>query len=149
MAVEVLQGFAKHEYSDAYGSKVEGVVTERLYQLQKPMSKVTGVQVKFHEDSAMVHPLQNQGRRDFERSTGGIDFTADKTPLEVQNPGQEIEFKMDPAMSAKIKDFGEISPGLGPGGLAQLQNAPGFVPVIINIEPMNDLKMFLGLESHT
>ncbi len=30
--------------------------------------------------------------------------------------------------------------------LAQLQNAPGFVPVIINIEPLEDLRTFLGLK---
>ena len=30
--------------------------------------------------------------------------------------------------------------------LEQLQNAPGFVPVIINIQPMNDLRLFLGIK---
>ncbi len=34
---------------------------------------------------------------------------------------------------------------LSPALLAQLQNAPGFVPVIISIRPMTDLKVFLGL----
>ena len=29
---------------------------------------------------------------------------------------------------------------------AHLQNAPGFVPVIINIEPMKDLRLFLGIQ---
>jgi hypothetical protein len=38
---------------------------------------------------------------------------------------EEIKFHLDPAM------------------LRQLQNAPGFVPVIINIQPLNDLKSFL------
>ena len=32
-----------------------------------------------------------------------------------------------------------------PAMLEQLRNAPGFVPVIINIQPMTDLRMFLGL----
>ena len=32
---------------------------------------------------------------------------------------------------------------LDPAMLAQLQNAPGFVPVIIDIEPLKDLKSFL------
>jgi hypothetical protein len=35
---------------------------------------------------------------------------------------------------------------LDPAQLAQLQNAPGFVPVIINIRPLNDLKSFLGVD---
>ncbi len=30
--------------------------------------------------------------------------------------------------------------------LEQLQNAPGFVPVIINIQPMTDLRLFLGAQ---
>ncbi len=60
---------------------------------------------------------------------GGIDFTANKTPLEIQNGGQGIKFHLDPAM------------------LAQLQNAPGFVPVIISVQPMTNLKQFLGVPS--
>ena len=62
--------------------------------------------------------------------TGGIDLTANKTPLEVKTgsrTSEGISFKIDPAM------------------LAQLQNAPGFMPVIINIQPLIDLKVFLGL----
>ena len=57
---------------------------------------------------------------------GGVDFTANKTPLEVKSGGEGIQFHIDPAM------------------LAQLQNAPGFVPDIISIEPMTDLRAFLG-----
>jgi hypothetical protein len=58
---------------------------------------------------------------------GGIDFNADKINLQVQNNGGEIKFHIDPAM------------------LAQLQNAPGFVPVIIHIQPLKSLPEFLGL----
>ncbi len=58
---------------------------------------------------------------------GGIDFTASKTPLEIMNGGQAIKFHLDPAM------------------LQQLQNAPGFVPIIINIQPMTNLALFLGI----
>ena len=47
--------------------------------------------------------------------------------LQAQNSGSEIKFHMDAAT------------------LAQLQNAPGFVPVIISIQPMNDLRKFLGI----
>jgi hypothetical protein len=32
--------------------------------------------------------------------------------------------------------------------LQQLQNATGFVPVIINIQPMTDLRLFLAGISH-
>ena len=58
--------------------------------------------------------------------TGGIDLSSDKA-LSVQSNGQGIKFHIDPAQ------------------LEQLQNAPGFVPVIINIQPMYNLREFLGL----
>ena len=61
------------------------------------------------------------------KPTGGIDFTANKTPLEIQNGGEGIKFHLDPDM------------------LKQLQNAPGFVPVIISVEPLKDLPGFLGI----
>jgi len=57
--------------------------------------------------------------------TGGIDLTSDKA-LSVQNNGQGIKFHLDPAQ------------------LAQLQNTPGFVPVIISIQPLKSLQEFLG-----
>jgi len=56
---------------------------------------------------------------------GGIDFNSDKINLQIQNNVGGIKFHIDPAM------------------LEQLKNTPGFVPVIINIQPMRDLKGFL------
>ncbi|MBF0490315.1 MAG: hypothetical protein HQL15_06795 [Candidatus Omnitrophica bacterium] len=55
---------------------------------------------------------------------GGIDLTSDKA-LQIQNKEGAIQFYMDPAMLAKLK------------------NTTGFVPVIINIQPMTDLRIFL------
>ena len=76
------------------------------------------------------HPQSDDGESSLDHAmageNGGIDLTADKTPLEVRNSGEGIKFNIDPAM------------------LEQLQNAPGFVPVIINIRPMTDLRQFLG-----
>jgi ribosomal protein L21E len=63
------------------------------------------------------------------RREGGINLNADKLNLEIQNGGGSIKFHFDPAM------------------LQQLQNAPGFVPVIINIQPMTNLRMWLGLKN--
>jgi hypothetical protein len=57
---------------------------------------------------------------------GGVDFTSNQA-LVVRNNGHAIQFHLDPAQ------------------LAQLQNAPGFVPVIINIQPVSDLRVWLGL----
>jgi hypothetical protein len=59
---------------------------------------------------------------------GGIDLTPANMNLQTKNNGGEITFHLDPAM------------------LQQLQNAPGFVPVIINIQPLNDLRQFLYKE---
>jgi serine/threonine protein kinase len=60
---------------------------------------------------------------------GGIDLTAAKVPLDVQNSGQLIQLHLDPAI------------------LEKLQNTAGFAPVIIDIRPMSDVKLFLGLEA--
>ncbi|MBF0512115.1 MAG: class I SAM-dependent methyltransferase, partial [Candidatus Omnitrophica bacterium] len=59
-------------------------------------------------------------------SNGGIDLSLANNLLQSKNNGQEIKFHIDAAM------------------LKQLQNAPGFVPVIIDIQPMADLRYFLG-----
>jgi hypothetical protein len=56
---------------------------------------------------------------------GGIDFNSNKMNLQVKNDTIGIKFHIDPAQ------------------LAQLQNASGFVPVVINIQPLNNLKQFL------
>jgi len=59
---------------------------------------------------------------------GGIDLTPANMNLQTQNAGEGIRFHMDPAM------------------IQQLQNTTGFVPVIINIQPLNNISAFLGLE---
>jgi len=63
-----------------------------------------------------------------QRETGGIDLTPANMHLQMQNAGAGIKFHMNPAM------------------LAKLQNAQGFVPVIINIQPINNLRQFLGAQ---
>ena len=62
-----------------------------------------------------------------EKTKGGIDLTPANMNLQTQNNGGEIKFHLDPAM------------------LEQLHNVPGFVPVIINIRPMNNIREFLGI----
>ena len=49
--------------------------------------------------------------------------------LQTQNAGEAIKFHIDPAM------------------LRQLKNSPGFVPVILHIEPLTNLQKFLGIKS--
>ena len=57
---------------------------------------------------------------------GGIDFNPNKMRLQIQNGGEAVKFHIDPAM------------------LQQLQNASGFVPVIITIQPVN-IREFLQI----
>jgi hypothetical protein len=57
-------------------------------------------------------------------ANGGIDLNSIDKDLQTKENG-EIKFTIDPAM------------------LEELQNAPGFVPVIINIQPLTDLPTFL------
>ena len=58
---------------------------------------------------------------------GGIDFKSATVneALHVQSNNDEIRFHLDPAM------------------LQQFQNTAGFIPVIIDIQPVSDLKAFL------
>lgn len=58
---------------------------------------------------------------------GGIDFNTEKMILETQNRGESIRFHIDPVM------------------LKELQNSKGFSPTIVAIQPLNNLKLFLGL----
>jgi hypothetical protein len=63
---------------------------------------------------------------------GGIDLTPGKMNLQVKK-------EIDAPAGIKVH--------LDPAMLAQLRNAPGFVPVIISIEPLEDLRGFLGVQN--
>ncbi|MDO8674989.1 MAG: M28 family peptidase [Candidatus Omnitrophota bacterium] len=67
---------------------------------------------------------------------GGIDLNAVDKNLQV---------KMDSLLRGNDKEGVKFN--INPVILEQLQNAPGFVPVIINIQPMNDLHLFLGIQN--
>jgi hypothetical protein len=71
-------------------------------------------------------PQRTVSRISWKDNVGGIDLAAAGAGLEV-NSTKDIRFHLDPAM------------------LQQLQNNPGFVPVIINTRPVTDLRMFLGI----
>ncbi|MBF0485879.1 MAG: hypothetical protein HQL16_05120 [Candidatus Omnitrophica bacterium] len=63
-----------------------------------------------------------------EEKKGGIDFNSDRMNLEMRGDGNAVmKFNMDPGLMEKFK------------------SAPGFVPVIINIYPLNNLQKFLGV----
>jgi len=79
-------------------------------------------------DLAKVSNAQIVNNSPVAQKTGGINFTNKNNFLEIKNDGHGIKFHLDHAQ------------------LVQLQNAPGFVPVIINIQPMTSLRQFLGLD---
>lgn len=85
------------------------------------------IEVQNPEIALEIKMARNRTNKAMITKSGGIDLTSDKA-LSVQNNGQGIRFHIDPAQ------------------LQELQNAPGFVPVIINIQPLNNLKLFLGID---
>jgi hypothetical protein len=82
-------------------------------------------------DKNQFNPVYVNKAMSSPENTGGIDLTPNNMNLETTHEGGGnslgIHFHLDAAL------------------FAQLQNSPGFVPVIINIQPVTDLKMFLGL----
>jgi hypothetical protein len=101
----------------------EGVTIGRITAIGNPID-VNG----FTSSSSGVIGSPPAGDR---AMNGGIDLTPANMNLQTQNNGGGIKFHLEPAQ------------------LAQLQNAPGFVPVIINIQPMANLREFLGLNQAT
>ena len=59
---------------------------------------------------------------------GGIDLTPKRMDLQTSGSGEGITFNIDPVM------------------LQKLQDAKGFVPVIMSIQPINNLPEFLGVK---
>ena len=68
-----------------------------------------------------------QAYQAYQVDKGGIDLNTDKLDLEIKGDGSAAIRAIDPAL------------------FAQFQAAPGLIPVIINIQPVNDLPRFLGL----
>ncbi len=64
-----------------------------------------------------------------EGNKGGIDLNAAKMNFDIQSQGQDIQLDIDPEQ------------------LKRMQNAPGLVPTIIRIMPLNNLSQFLGANS--
>ncbi|MBF0511488.1 MAG: GNAT family N-acetyltransferase [Candidatus Omnitrophica bacterium] len=97
---------------------IEVSESENRYQQDLPIKfkKVSEIM-----DGAQIADLSPTGQKHL----GGIDLTLANNVLQTNNGGQEIKFYLNPAM------------------LKQLQNAPGFEPVIISVQPMTNLRAFL------
>jgi hypothetical protein len=140
-----------HYLSNDWGAKTEGHKKEMVKKVislkntpltddirshvQKIMAEADSLLISAANE-AMINSKTNDPISDAKsisttvqlRKTGGIDLTSNKV-LQTQNAGEEIKFHLDPAQ------------------LAQLQNASGFTPVIINLQPMTNLRQFLGLDT--
>ncbi len=81
---------------------------------------------------------------------GGIDLTPAnmnlQTKMDSRFRGNDREGGGNDSREGG-NDNGGIKFHLDPAMLAQLQNAPGFVPVIINIQPLKSLREFLEIAS--
>jgi len=110
-------------FPDAMTQKfVKEASKENRQKVQKSLKDTSEKWAARNYNAAMT--VNNKPERE-----GGIDLTAANMHVQTRNSGREIKFNLDPAM------------------LQRLLNAPGFVPVIINIQPMTDIAKFLGLNS--
>jgi len=75
---------------------------------------------------------------------GGIDLTPDKMNLQTKTDSSPTA-QNDGGMLARDDASQGIKFHLDAAQLLRLQNAPGFVPVIINVQPLKSLTEFLGL----
>ena len=99
------------------------------YEISSYHQSSVNVRKMFLNDSMFSKiAIEDQAQVGQEAKKGGIDFNPSKMRVEVKGDDQGIQFHVDPAM---IKQF---------------QDAPGFVPVIINIQPVSDLRVFLELK---
>ncbi len=79
-------------------------------------------------NKASMSVIERSPDKAMRTTDGGIDLGPDKMNLELRQDDGEIQFNLDPGM------------------VEQFRAVPGFVPVIFNIQPMTNLKMFLGLK---
>jgi len=111
------------------GFESQGAI-ERLIKSMGALEDA-GRNAKPVDETNLITRLSKQIRKDLAMEgspTGGIDLTPAEKVLQSQNAGEGIKFHLDSAQ------------------LAQFQNAPGLVPVIIDIQPMRDLRKFLGMQ---
>ncbi len=71
------------------------------------------------DEALLIQAMQNPG---------GIDFNPQKIKLETEGKGEKIQFKID---STTIENM----------------RIDGFVPIIINVQPLSNLPLFLGFDT--
>ncbi len=157
---QLKEGKEKFRVSETKGNKHEDDLN-RDYELEGSeghhfrIQVTDGLKIRFLDDEGRRYPTRltlayvkisgrlkvppnmamatNLGISMRQRNTnrGGIDLTSANMNLHTQSNGGAINFHLDPAQLQRLKD------------------APGFVPVIINIQPLNNIKQFLGIDPTT
>jgi hypothetical protein len=90
-----------------------------------------------------IHRLEIVGKNGekMAKNTGGIDLTPAHMNLET-----EMDSRLPRQGGGFRGNDNGIKFHLDPAMLARLQNALGFVPVIVSVEPLMNLRKFLGAE---
>jgi len=138
--------------ADAGGTD-QGNLRETINYLQKARDQ-KGIQLDNTLSAAILQAIakiQNkidhpdQAMKAHESRTGGIDLTPARMDLQVKK--EIASLPRNDTNYTPNEGIGNIDMGikfhLDPAMLQQLQDAPGFVPVIVKIQPLNDLKSFL------
>lgn len=120
---------------DAHLYKKQGEVFRQAsvdFKVQKS-PKHNGYYFEYQKDFAMISKINiprvdSKGSqailKDFKK--GGIDFSMQQMSLQTNNPEGQIDFNISPEL------------------IEQWRQAPGIIPVIINITPLNSLSTFLN-----
>jgi hypothetical protein len=125
--IEVYDRWSTHHQRDGL-TPLSEIASEQGIGRAMLDANFTGLTVSTHQNIVLSAQKTDAAMKVNKKDVGGIDLTSDKV-LEVKEEGAGIKFKMDPAM------------------LEEFRNAPGLVPVIINIEPIKDLPRFLGVQN--
>ena len=99
----------------------------------KDLSKLMKEGINGHKIIKIVPALVNRAMKSEIKNKGGIDLT----PANMNLQSKVIDSRL-PRLGDGFRgnDIEGIKIHLDPAMLQRLQNAPGFVPVIINIQPM-------------
>ena len=132
------QGYKHNRNQDSFIKELRGNIIELEGDLNEAsvyfdamkayfLSRVSELQAVVRAKTGAGNPAMGAFTK---ANTGGIDFATTHGILQSKSVGINMKIYLDSAM------------------LKQLQNAQGFVPVIYSIQPMTDLRGFLGLKDH-
>lgn len=119
------------------GIDIEPIFVDKTLEIQENFGRLMSQLAVVSDEESAGHAAAagkdaamaaGRGKTQADKSNlGGIDFNPDRVQLELRNSGGAIVFQMDPLQLQQVKD------------------AAGFEPVIVNIQPMPNLRAFLGM----